>query len=43
LISSGLIFNEDLKWIAFHGSFDFAYLMKLLIGTENLPIIVEGK
>lgn len=25
--NSGLILNEDLKWIVFHGGFDFGYLI----------------
>jgi CCR4-NOT transcription complex subunit 7/8 len=32
LISSdiaGLILNEDLKWIVFHGGFDFGYLIQM--------------
>jgi CCR4-NOT transcription complex subunit 7/8 len=36
LISSGLVLNEDIKWISFHGGFDFAYLVKMLNG-QNLP------
>ena len=32
----GIVLNENIKWISFHGGFDFAYLLKLLI-NENLP------
>lgn len=35
LISSGLILNEDITWISFHGAYDFAYLLKIL---TNLPL-----
>jgi CCR4-NOT transcription complex subunit 7/8 len=35
-IASGLVLTENVKWICFHGGFDFAYLVKLLTG-EKLP------
>ena len=31
---SGLFLNENVKWISFHGSFDFSYLMKVLTNSE---------
>jgi len=34
LIASGLVLNEDIKWISFHGGFDFAYLVRMLCGTD---------
>eukprot|EP01017_Pseudomicrothorax_dubius_P050185 TRINITY_DN945_c0_g1_i2.p1 TRINITY_DN945_c0_g1~~TRINITY_DN945_c0_g1_i2.p1 ORF type:complete len:347 (-),score=50.56 TRINITY_DN945_c0_g1_i2:196-1236(-) len=33
---SNLPFNDDIKWISFHGGFDFAFLLKLLT-NERLP------
>ena len=35
-MTSGLVLNPDIKWISFHGCYDFGYLLKLLI-NENLP------
>lgn len=35
LTTSGLVLNDDIKWISFHGSYDFAYLIKIL---TNLPL-----
>ena len=32
LMTSGLLFNDDLQWISFHGIYDFAYLLKVLTG-----------
>ena len=40
LITSGLVLNPDIFWISYHGSYDFAYLLKLLI-NENLPVKEE--
>jgi CCR4-NOT transcription complex subunit 7/8 len=36
----GIIFNKNIKWVVFHGSFDFAYLLKLMKG-EELPLSME--
>ena len=36
LITSGLVLNHDVHWISFHGSFDFAYLLRLLL-NDALP------
>lgn len=36
LMSSGIVLNEEIKWISFHGSYDFAYLLKIL-SCQLLP------
>ena len=36
MIESGLVLNPKRIWVSFHGSYDFAYLLKLLINV-NLP------
>ena len=35
LISSGLVLNDDIHWISFHGIYDFAYLLRCV---TNLPL-----
>ncbi len=36
-MGSGLILNDDVHWIVFHGGFDLAYLLKLA-HFDNLPV-----
>lgn len=36
LITSGLILTDEIKWISFHGGYDFAYLLKILT-NDLLP------
>ncbi len=40
LLTSGLILNEDIHWITFHGSYDLAYFLKL-ITNQLLPDKLE--
>ena len=35
-MGSGLVLNPNCKWISYHGSYDFAYLLKILL-KDNLP------
>lgn len=35
LTTSGLLLNEDIHWVSFHGIYDFAYFLKIV---TNLPL-----
>jgi len=32
MLTSGIVLNEDVRWLTFHAGFDFAYLLHLLLG-----------
>eukprot|EP00479_Gromia_sphaerica_P001455 TRINITY_DN11647_c0_g1_i1.p2 TRINITY_DN11647_c0_g1~~TRINITY_DN11647_c0_g1_i1.p2 ORF type:complete len:59 (-),score=1.41 TRINITY_DN11647_c0_g1_i1:220-396(-) len=34
-MTPGLVLNDDITWISFHGSYDFGYLTKVL---QCLPL-----
>ncbi len=37
LTTSGLCLNPNNNWITFHGSVDFGYIMRVLIGSDLPP------
>ena len=43
MMMSGLVLNEDVKWVSFHSSYDFGYLLKTLcctdLPTEEAPFM----
>jgi CCR4-NOT transcription complex subunit 7/8 len=41
LITSGLLAEPGITWISFHSSYDFAYLARLVSGTELASSITE--
>ena len=41
MMMSGLVLTDDVKWISFHGSYDFAYLLKTLTCCD-LPAEEQG-
>lgn len=41
LMVSGLVLNDDVKWLSFHSSYDFGYLLKTLTCKE-LPDTEAG-
>ena len=40
-MTSGLVLNDKLTWVCFHGNQDFGFLLKILMG-ENMPPTREG-
>ena len=40
VMASGLVLNDRLTWICFHGNQDFGFMMKLMM-NENLPQTVQ--
>lgn len=41
MMMSGLVLNDEIKWISFHSKFDFGYLLKTLTCAE-LPGDEQG-
>jgi CCR4-NOT transcription complex subunit 7/8 len=40
-LASGLVMNDEVVWISYHGGYDFAYLLKMLSGLPNPPTSEE--
>ncbi|KAI9114078.1 hypothetical protein K1719_014728 [Acacia pycnantha] len=43
VLRSGLLFNSHLTWVTFHSSYDFGFLIKLVIGRQLPPNVHEFK
>lgn len=39
LTASGLVLSDEVQWVAFHGMYDFAYMLKLLTGSP-MPVSI---
>ncbi len=37
MVMTGLVLNPDVKWISFHGTYDFGYLVKTLTSSVLPP------
>lgn len=34
LMTSGLVLNDNIKWISFHSGYDFGYMLKILTNSQ---------
>lgn len=41
IMMSGVVLTPDVKWLSFHGGYDFAYLLTILRGLQSMPTSEE--